>query len=77
MLTIILRGAKVVLVMPNDEQDNTNKVPISAKLDPNVFAAVSRLAVDDDRSLSNMIERLLKRSPEVAELLEAEVAANA
>ena len=62
--------------MANEEQNNTTiKVPVSAKFDPDVFGAVSKLAVADDRSLSNMIERLLKESPRVQELLESATAA--
>ena len=56
-------------------EQNTNKVQIAAKVDPEIFDAVSRLATEDERSMSNMIERLLKRSPQVAAMLETEPAA--
>jgi len=62
------------LVMENTET-NTNKVQIAAKVDPELFEVVSRLATEDERSMSNMIERLLKRSPQVAAMLEMESAA--
>jgi len=51
-------------------ETNTNKVQIAAKVDPELFDIVSRLAAEDERSMSNMIERLLKRSPQVQELME-------
>ena len=61
------------LVMENTET-STNKVQIAAKVDPELFDVVSRLATEDERSMSNMIERLLKRSPQVAAMLETEPA---
>lgn len=62
------------LVMENTET-NTNKVQIAAKVDPELFEIVSRLAAEDERSMSNMIERLLKRSPQVQEIMEPATAA--
>lgn len=54
-----------------------NRVPVGLRLDPLVFGVVSDLAVADDRSLSQMIERLLKTHPQVQDLLEAESATTA
>ncbi len=59
--------------MENTET-NTNKVQIAAKVDPELFEIVSRLAAEDERSMSNMIERLLKRSPQVQEIMETATA---
>jgi hypothetical protein len=59
--------------MENTESNN-NKMPVTAKVDPAVYAAVERLAREDDRSVSNMVERLLKQSPLVSEILNAESA---
>jgi hypothetical protein len=60
--------------MANDETITDKKVPLSVKLDADVFSVVSSFAVDEDRSLSNMTERLLKTHPRVQEVLEAETA---
>jgi predicted transcriptional regulator len=63
--------------MENTEQ--IYKVPLSAKVDPAVRAAVEELARKDDRPVSNMIERLLKLNPDVqaqmAEIAGVETAA--
>ncbi len=55
--------------MENTEQ-STNRIQIGAKLDPDVLAAVEQIRVEEDRSMSNMIERLLKTHPQVLPLLE-------
>lgn len=57
--------------MDSHNEISTNKVPLAAKVDPAVLAAVEKLARDDDRSLSNMVERLLKTNPQVQEVLDA------
>lgn len=59
--------------MENTEP-NTNKVAIGAKVDPAIFAALSHFAVEEDRTLSNTIERLLKTHPRIQPILEAESA---
>lgn len=56
--------------MANTEQ-NEAKIPAGTNLEPAVHKIVTKLAAEDDRSISNTIERLLKQSPAVAELLEA------
>jgi predicted transcriptional regulator len=58
--------------MENTER-KTNKVTISAKLDPAVVAAVERLAREDERTVSYMVDRLLKQSPLVQKLLKQAV----
>lgn len=58
--------------MENTEQTNNIRVQLQAKVEPSILAAVERLAQEDDRSLSNMVERLLKQSPQVKEILDSE-----
>lgn len=54
--------------------NNTNTEPagtktaISLSIDRDVLASVAKLAEEDDRSLSNMTERLLRTHPQVQEL---------
>jgi hypothetical protein len=61
------------IAMENTEVTN-NKIQVAAKIDPAVFAIVEQLRNDEDRNLSNMIERLLKTHPRVQPMLEAETA---
>ena len=64
--------------MANTENNgNTNKVQIGVKVDPDLHAVITQLAAEDDRSLSNMVERLVKQHPQVQELLEQQQAAAA
>lgn len=51
--------------MDEQHEISTNRVPVTAKLEPAILAAIERLAKNEDRSVSNMIERLLKMSPQV------------
>ena len=60
-------------VMEEQEQPN-KKIPAGTNLDPAVYAAVDRLRNEEDRPMSNMIERLLKTHPRVAEMLGTEPA---
>ena len=59
--------------MENTEQEN-NKIAIAARVEPAVFNAIERLAKADERTLSFMIERLLKQSPPIQQMLEGETA---
>lgn len=59
--------------MENTEQA-TDKVQIAARVDPALFAVIDRFRTDEDRNMSNMIERLLKTHPRIQEVLEAEPA---
>jgi hypothetical protein len=59
--------------MESTEQ-NTSKVQIAAKIDPAVYALIEQFRNDEDRNLSNMIERLLKTHPRIQPVLEAEMA---
>lgn len=60
--------------MENTEKENS-KIQVSLRMDPAVFGAVADLATREDRSLTNMIERLLKQSPPIQQILESETAA--
>ncbi len=66
----------MISAMANTEQNNEQdtKIQIGSRVDPKVFAAIESIATKDERTLSNTIERLLKQSPPVQELLEAETA---
>lgn len=54
-----------------NEKDTTDneKIPMQTRVDSSLHKAVSNIAVADDRSLSNTIERLLKSHPQVRPLL--------
>lgn len=58
-------------------ETNTSKVQITAKVDPALFAVIEQFRTEEDRNLSNMIERLLKTHPRVQEVLEGESAVSA
>jgi len=63
--------------MADTEQNNPTKVPVGTNLDPEIFGAISKFAVDEDRSISNMVNVLLKNHPRVQDFLattEAEAA---
>jgi len=59
------------------ENDNTekDKLAVQTRLDPNLYSAISNLAVQEDRSISKMVERLLKTNPQVQQILETETPA--
>ena len=61
------RGIPSTPVMETNEQ--TNRVSVAAKIDPAIFEAVENLAREEERTISNTIERLLKESPRVANIL--------
>lgn len=56
--------------MENTEQNESNKVQIGIRIDADLYTAVTQLATEEDRNLTNMIQRLLKQSPQVQEKLE-------
>lgn len=60
--------------MANAETTTENKVMIAARVDADIYAVIDRFRTEEDRNLSNMIERLLKTHPRVQEVLEAETA---
>lgn len=57
----------LIYVMETIEQ--LNRVTVAAKVDPAILAAIETLAREEERTVSNTIERLLKESPRVAEIL--------
>lgn len=62
--------------MANNEQntEQNTKIQIAARVDPSVFDAIETIAAKDERTISNTIERLLKESPKISEMLETEAA---
>jgi hypothetical protein len=42
-------------------------VTLGIKLDPQIFGIVGKIAVEEDRSLSHVIERLLRSHPIIEE----------
>jgi hypothetical protein len=58
-------------------EQNTNKVPMGTRVDPNIAAAIEQIVAEEERTVSNTIERLLKTHPRVQEVLEAESATTA
>ena len=57
-------------------ENQKEKVATSIRIEPEVYAAVGKLAEVEDRpSMANMIERLLKTHPRVQELMEPATAA--
>ncbi len=61
------------------EEPETNNVKMQAgtNLEPAIYSAVEKLRVEEDRSMSNMIERLLKTHPRVQTILQSSEAATA
>ncbi len=55
----------------DSNEDNRNRIQTGMRLDPAIYEVVERLAREEERSISNMIERLLKQSPQVKEILES------
>lgn len=61
------------VVMENTEQ-KSSRVQVGANLDPTIFREVSRIAIEEDRSVSNTINQLLKTHPRIAAEIGAETA---
>jgi hypothetical protein len=60
--------------MESTEQ-NDRKLQAGLRLDADLYAVIERFRTEEDRSMSNMIERLLKTHPRIQpELESAEVA---
>jgi hypothetical protein len=57
-----------------NENNDTNTVSVTIRMDQAIHRAVKHVADAEDRSLTKQIERFIKQSPEVAELLEGETA---
>lgn len=59
----------------NNEINDANEiVSVTIRMDAEIHRAVKSVADAEDRSLTKQIERLLKASPQVAEMLETETA---
>lgn len=52
-----------------DKIENSHKVPVTAKVDASLAAVLVSMAEAEDRTLSNMTERLLKTHPRVEEMI--------
>lgn len=65
----------LVSISVMEEQEQTNKkIQTGANLDPAVHAAVEKLRVQENRTMSNMIEQLLKTHERVQPILEGQTA---
>lgn len=53
-----------------DTIETKNKQPVTVKVEPQIKIAIENLARDDDRSVSNTVERILKTNPLVQAELE-------
>jgi len=58
-----------------EQEQKTTKVPVGANIDPAIAAVITTFATEDERSVSNTIERLLKTHPRVQEIMEPATAA--
>lgn len=50
-------------------ENNDTKVQVGIRMDADLFVVISDLAAKEDRTVTNMIHRLLKQSPQVQETL--------
>lgn len=55
-------------------ETSSEKVQIAARVDASLFAVIDGFRADEDRNMSNMIERLLKTHPRIQPMLESEPA---
>lgn len=60
--------------MDTNTEPTANKIQVAAKIDPALYAVIEQFRTEEDRNLSNMIERLLKTHPRIQEILETETA---
>jgi len=60
----------------NEINDANETVSVTIRMDAEIHRAVKSVADAEDRSLTKQIERLLKASPQVVEILEAQPAAS-
>jgi len=63
--------------MANEENNENNKVQVGLRMDAELFGAISSVAAREERTVSNTIFWLLKQTPQIQEMLEAETAATA
>lgn len=57
-----------------NEVNDQNTVSVTIRMDAPIHKAVKQIADAEDRSLTKQIERILKTSPEVQQILESETA---
>lgn len=57
-----------------NETNKERKIQAGTQLEPELYAIVEELRTEEDRSMSNMIERLLKTHPRIQPVLESETA---
>lgn len=55
--------------------EKTTKVQLATRVDPNVSAAIEKIVAEEERTVSNTIERLLTTHPRVQEILEGQAEA--
>jgi len=60
--------------MENTEQVDGGKPQISARVDTSVWAVIERIRQEENRTMSNMVESLLKTHPRIVEALASESA---
>lgn len=58
----------------NNENSSETKIQFGMRIDNDLFGALSKIATKEDRSVANTIAWLLKQTPQIQELLEAEPA---
>ena len=64
--------------METNNETQKEKVATSIRIDPDVYAAVGKLAEEEDRpSMANMIERLIKTHPRIHPMLDGQPASTA
>lgn len=56
-------------------EQTTNRVPLAARVDPDVYNAIEQIAKDEERTISSTVERLLKQSPGIRQILDEQAAA--
>lgn len=62
------------MVTTEQNTEQNTKAQLAARVDQQIYNAVERIASDDERTISNTVERLLKTSPQVQEMMEREAA---
>lgn len=71
---MVLKSTAHKSMADEDNNNENNKVSVGIRMDGDLFAAVSTLATKEERSVANTIFWLLKQTPQIQELLEAEPA---
>ncbi len=61
--------------MADEDNNNENtKVSVGLRLDGELYGAILTVANMEDRSVANTITRMLKQTPQIQDILEAEPA---